>query len=35
MSRGHLPHGSMVGWFMSLDTSLPHGFLERIVGSSS
>jgi len=26
MARGHLPHGSMVGWFMPLETSLPHGF---------
>ena len=31
MARGHLPHGSMVGWFMPLDTSLPHGFLKREV----
>ena len=29
MARGHLPHGSMVGWFMPFDTTLPHGFLER------
>ena len=29
MARDHLPHGSMMGWFMPLDTSLPQGFLER------
>ena len=29
MARGHLPYGSMVGWFMPLDTSLAHGFLVR------
>ena len=37
MARDHLPHGSMVGWFMPLNTSLPHGFLERerVLSSSS
>ena len=36
MARGHLPYGSMVGWFMPLDTSLARGFLGRVfLGSSS
>ena len=36
MARGHLPCGSMVGWFMPLDTSLARGFLVRVfLGSSS
>jgi hypothetical protein len=35
MARDHLPRGSMVGWFMPLDTSLSHGFLERVISSSS
>jgi hypothetical protein len=29
LARGYLPHGSMVRWFTPLNTSLPHGFLER------
>jgi hypothetical protein len=35
MARGHLPHGSMVGWFMPFDISLSRGFLERVLSSSS
>jgi hypothetical protein len=35
MARGHLPRGSMVGWFMPFDTSLSRGFLERVLSSSS
>ena len=29
MAKDYLRHGSMVGWFMPEDTSLPHGFLGR------
>ena len=35
MARGHLPYGSMVGWFMPLDTSLSHGILVRGFFNSS
>jgi hypothetical protein len=35
MARGHLPRGSMVGWFMLFDTSFFCGFLERVLSSSS
>ena len=29
MARDCLLHGSMVGWFMPQDTSLPHGILDK------
>jgi hypothetical protein len=29
MAKGHLPRGSVMGWFMPLDTSLSRGFLKR------
>ena len=35
MAKGHLPRGSMVGWFMPFDTSLSRGFLERVLRNSS